>query len=65
MEQLEDGHALVGGLAVVIRPKGQHKGMRPVLVLGQRVDPAIVQQVLGDRGMETPAGAMQRVESLR
>ena len=64
VEQLEDGQALVGGLAVVIRPKGQQKGMEPVLDLGQRVDPRIVQEVLGDMGMVVQAGVMQWVVAL-
>ena len=38
--------------------------MRPVLYLGQRVDPGVVQQVLGDTNLEVKAGPMQRVVSL-
>ena len=63
-EQLEDGQALVGSLALSQRSHGPDQGIGPSLVLGQRVDPGVVQQVLGDRGMEALAGQVQRVVPL-
>ena len=50
MEQLEDGQALVRGLALATRSHDPQQGMVSALVLGQRVDPGILQQVPGDIG---------------
>ena len=61
VEQLEDGQALIDRLNSTER---QEQGMMPLLVLGQWVDPGFVQQVLGDIGMEVPAGIVQRVVPL-
>ena len=65
MEQLEDGQALVGCLVFFQGSNCSDQGMVPLLVLGQWVDPRIVQQVLGDTDSEVPAGMMQRVATLQ
>ena len=61
VEHLEDGQALVNSRIIT---EHQEQGMMPLLDLGQRVDPGIVQQVLGDIGMEVPAGMVQRFAPL-
>ena len=62
VEQLEDGQALVGSLVRTREAKGHAQGIEHGL--GQRVDPRIVQEVLGDRGMVVQAGTLQRAAAL-